>query len=139
VRNRRAAAGQLTLFDLSQPEPDLHDEEDEMIALGILRHRHDLSDHQRGFIVLDWDTAGGGKKGDLIPAWICCVCGGAEPNQYWLTINHYCATIPGCARHSDRPRKGPWAFRLACAPVRAGPQRHPSVSTNRIIHKGVTT
>lgn len=89
------------------------DEEAEYIALGILRHGQDLSDHQRGWIELDWDTAGGDKKGDLIPAWICCVCGGAEPNAYWLLINHYCGTVPGCPGPPEAPRKGPHAFRLA--------------------------
>lgn len=110
VRSALPVPYQPTLFDLAPAGPDLDDEEAEQIALGILRHGRDLSDHQRGFIVLDWDTAGGGKVGDLIPAWICCVCGGAEPNPYWLVTNHYCATIPGCI---DGPRTGPWVFRLA--------------------------
>lgn len=106
-------ADQLPLFALSAVEPDEHDDTAELIALGIIRHGHDLADHQRGWIVLDWDTAGGRKKGDLIPAWICCVCGGAEPNAYWLAINHSCEIVPGCARPRPWRRTGRWVFRLA--------------------------
>lgn len=106
-------AEQLALCDIAEEDDTDWVGDQELVEAGILRHGHDLSDHQRGWIILDWDTAGGGKKGDLIPAWICCVCGGPEPNEYWLAIEHSCATIPGCARHTDRPRKGPWAFRLA--------------------------
>lgn len=109
-----SAAEQLTL-DLAMPGSSTnhrYTDQAELIAAGIIRHGYNLEDHQHGLIVLDWDTAGGDKKGDLIPAWICCVCGEPEPNEYWLTINHGCASIPGCDAH-DRTKPRPWRFRLA--------------------------
>jgi hypothetical protein len=112
--NRAATADQLSLFDFGTTVRTTA--VDEMIEAGIMRHGYDLADHQRGHIVLDWDTAGGGKKGGLIPAWICCVCGRPEPNAYWLTINHYCGTIPGCAARDPNKPWPAWAtFRLAVA------------------------
>lgn len=114
MAHRSITIDQLPLFDLPPAEPE-EDAEARMIAAGILRHRQvDLADHQRGWVVLDWDTAGGDKKGDLIPAWICCVCGEPEPNEYWLTMNHSCYLIPGCAIHPPEERSDrPWQFRLA--------------------------
>lgn len=104
--------GQLELFDLASAVPDL-DDDAELIAAGILRHGQlDTDDHQRGWIVLDWDTAGGRKKGDIIPAWVCCVCGEPEPNRYWLSNNHSCYLVPGCASRPRNPNT-PWRFRFA--------------------------
>lgn len=113
IPHRRTKAVQLDLFDLP-PSTRWDDDEDDadLVAAGILRHGQlDTDDHQRGWIVLDWDTAGGQKKGDLIPAWICCACGDPEPNRYWLSL-HSCYLIPGCVARPRRPDT-PWQFRLA--------------------------
>jgi len=56
------------------------------------RHEpHDVADHQRGLCRVPWDT-GSWKTGDLVPAWVCCRCGNAEPTQFTLEINHRCHT-----------------------------------------------
>jgi hypothetical protein len=54
--------------------------------------------HQRGWITLPYDTAGGRKAGTIVPAWLCCRCGGAEVNAFLLDINHGCcsAVVPSC-------------------------------------------
>lgn len=106
-----AAIEQLALV-LDVPLTRFEREEARQLELGIIRHRSDLSDHQRGQIRLDWDTAAIGQKGDLIPAWVCCVCGDPEPNPYLLQNNHSCGSlVPYCTRR-DRA-KAHYRFRLA--------------------------
>jgi len=49
--------------------------------------------HQRGWVRLPWDIASGDKAGDILPAYVCCRCGGVELGQFPLENNH------GCCRH----------------------------------------
>lgn len=48
--------------------------------------------HQRGWVRLPYDTAGGGKVGDIVPAWVCCRCGGVALSEYLLDRGHGCCT-----------------------------------------------
>lgn len=67
---------------------------------------HDLADHQQGHLVLPYDTAACGNKGDILPAWVCCRCGSAETSRFTLENNHACnMAVPHC------PRPGTWAYR----------------------------
>lgn len=45
--------------------------------------------HQRGWVALPW-WCGLGDEGDIVPAWVCCRCGGVEFTQYTLELNHGC-------------------------------------------------
>jgi hypothetical protein len=47
--------------------------------------------HQRGTVRLPWRCALG-KPGDLVPAWVCCRCGGVETGSSLLEISHACCT-----------------------------------------------
>lgn len=70
-----------------------------------------VNPHQRGHIRLPCDTAGLGKTGDIVPAWVCCQCGGVEPTEFMLEINHRCeAYNPGC-RGRAPDAKYPFNFR----------------------------
>jgi hypothetical protein len=74
-----------------------------------------IEEHQRGWTVLPWDC-GIGPKGMVMPAWVCCRCGGIELGAYLVDINHGCCMhwqgINGhCTRMSYYPpRHGglPW-------------------------------
>lgn len=52
-----------------------------------------LARHQIGQLRLPWDTQGGGKAGELAPAWVCCHCHTVELSEYLLWINHGCNEI----------------------------------------------
>jgi hypothetical protein len=54
--------------------------------------------HQRGYVRMPYTTAGGTKVGTVVPAWVCCRCGGVEVGQFPLGINHGCCTqyVPTC-------------------------------------------
>lgn len=54
---------------------------------------HPLAEHQHGWVVLPYTTAALGTLGDVVPAWVCCRCGGVELNSFGLENNH------GCCRH----------------------------------------
>lgn len=45
--------------------------------------------HQRGWTVLPW-MCDLGEVGDIVPAWVCCRCGGVELGRYPLELNHGC-------------------------------------------------
>lgn len=53
---------------------------------------HPVAEHQRGWVRLPYTTAGLGAIGDIVPAWVCCRCGGVELNTYQLDVNHGCCT-----------------------------------------------
>lgn len=67
--------------------------------------------HQVGWVRLPHDTAAGGKAGDWVPAYRCCLCGWGEINRYWFEVHHDCCN-PGRFNRScdDRER---WPERMA--------------------------
>jgi hypothetical protein len=70
----------------------------------------DLADHQYGLCRVPWNTAGGDKAGDLVPAWVCCKCGLAEPSKSWLANHHDCGSpYSRCPIPGTDPYTGRWA------------------------------
>lgn len=71
--------------------------------------------HQRGVVVLPWDTAGGRRAGDVVPAWVCCRCGGVEVSAFGLSINHGCCDggVPACVLLPPRWRPFDACWRAA--------------------------
>lgn len=116
------------VLDLGLPEPAWKREERQLLRLGILRHGRDLTSHQRGWCVLDWDTAGrpepysspgGLRKGDLVPAWVCCQCRVPELSQFSLELNHSCGNNhpDGCTSRRLGGRR--WGRARFARPVHA--------------------
>lgn len=70
--------------------------------------------HQRGYVRLPYTTAGGAKVGSIVPAWVCCRCGGVEIATYVFNINHGCCVFVNpscCIERPGRPggrRTGPF-------------------------------
>ncbi|MBM0275115.1 hypothetical protein [Micromonospora tarensis] len=54
------------------------------------RHTLALAEHQRGWISLPRPLADFTPTGTVIPAWVCCICGGVEINSYKVERNHGC-------------------------------------------------
>jgi hypothetical protein len=48
--------------------------------------------HQRGWVRLPYNTGGGDKAGDILPAYVCCRCGGVELSAWDLDRGHGCCT-----------------------------------------------
>lgn len=63
--------------------------------------------HQRGVVRLPWEINPdpGERKGDLVPAWICCGCGGVEIDEWSLEHAHSCCSrlYPRTAKRPHRP------------------------------------
>ncbi len=92
--------------------------------------------HQRGWVRLPWACAVGApwpdntaRKGDVVPAWVCCGCGGVDVGWHALDLNHGCCTLPsGCwslqrqAEFADRgaPIEPYRPFDALWLPVRPG-------------------
>lgn len=57
-----------------------------------LRHGYDLTDHQHGHFRTTYAWASGVPAGTVMPAWVCCKCGGVEPTAFTLGINHSCGS-----------------------------------------------
>ncbi len=72
--------------------------------------------HQRGWIVLPYDTAGLGPAGTYVPAWVCCRCAGATTGRYRHERDHDCCN-PNTVNHPcDRKHRWPgWALALDAA------------------------
>ena len=49
--------------------------------------------HQRGWVRLPY-TVPAGQQGDIVPAWVCCRCGGVALNAHLLCNNHGCCYTP---------------------------------------------
>ncbi|MEH0823452.1 MULTISPECIES: hypothetical protein [unclassified Micromonospora] len=82
---------------------------DVFAAARILGVRHTLSpgQHQRGWITLPRYLADFTPPGTVIPAWLCCICGGVEINSYGVERSHGCCdpstvNMP-CARRDRWP------------------------------------
>jgi len=56
--------------------------------------------HWQGTVRMPWTTPGGLVKGQVVPALVCCHCGGVEITRYAWEINHDC-----CA--GDEPNRWP--------------------------------
>jgi len=89
----------------------------EQLALDLFGHQAArqayISQHQTGQIRLPYTTADGRPKGSLIPAWRCCACGGIEPGEFVLQLNHGCCGPhapwkPRCQNPPGRPRISRW-------------------------------
>jgi hypothetical protein len=74
--------------------------------------------HQRGYVRMPYTTAGGVKVGTIVPAWVCCRCGGVDLNAFLLSLNHGCCTsyVPTCALL--RPTEGTRRFGAHWMPER---------------------
>lgn len=82
---------------------------DEQLTLDVFGHREERERwrlaHQVGPLPLPWDTAGGGKRGDLVMMWRCCVCGTIDLAEMWLRDGHGCEYLPG--RSDCRAKRWP--------------------------------
>lgn len=83
---------------------------DVLSATRIIGKRHTLSpaEHQRGWITLPRPLADFTPTGTVIPAWLCCICGGVEINIYQVEYEHGCCAKPayfrlGCERRDQWP------------------------------------
>jgi hypothetical protein len=74
----------------------------------------ELDVHRRGWIVLPYDTAGGDKAGDVVPGWVCCLCGKASTSRYLIDIDHGCcvSSLPRCP---DRGAAPGWLAQIEAA------------------------
>lgn len=72
---------------------------DVLSATRIIGERHTLTlaEHQRGWITLPRPLADLTPTGTVIPAWVCCICGGVEINSYQVERSHGC-----CDPHTVR-------------------------------------
>lgn len=55
--------------------------------------------HQRGWVTLPREIAAHPERGmprpkigDVLPAWVCCRCGGVDLGRWILELNHGCCT-----------------------------------------------
>lgn len=69
--------------------------------------------HQVGFVQLQHDTAIGGKKGQWVPAWRCCLCGWGTPCAYWHSLSHDCCNPGRFNRPCDWRDEWPEYLRVA--------------------------
>ena len=64
--------------------------------------------HQRGWVRLPYTTAGGQQAGTIVPAWVCCHCGGVEIGEYPFEIDHGCCRrVVGCVVLARQAAHGP--------------------------------
>lgn len=78
------------------------------------RGRWPIERHQRGYVTLPREIAAHPqpgmprpKIGDVLPAWVCCRCGGVELGRYALESQHGCCNPdrinPPCDRRASWP------------------------------------
>lgn len=87
---------------------------DVLASARVIGARHTLTreQHQRGWITLPRHLGDLTPPGTVIPAWLCCICGGVEINSYQIEYDHGCCAKPadfrlGC---EDRSRWPGWAL-----------------------------
>ncbi|WFF07240.1 hypothetical protein O7622_01165 [Micromonospora sp. WMMD1076] len=86
---------------------------DVFAAARILGVRHTLSpgQHQRGWITLPRYLADFTPPGTVIPAWLCCICGGVEINSYGVERSHGCCDPSTVNMPCERRDRWPgWAL-----------------------------
>jgi hypothetical protein len=82
---------------------------DVLVGARIIGVRHTLTSeqHQRGWITLPRPLADFTPTGTVIPAWLCCICGGVEINSYQVEWEHGCCEPRrvrlGCERRDQWP------------------------------------
>jgi hypothetical protein len=79
----------------------------------IIGARHTLTrdQHQRGWITLPRPLADFTPTGTVIPAWLCCICGGVEINSYGVERSHGCCDVHTVNMPCERRDRWPgWAL-----------------------------